>query len=410
MVDSGKHPGDLKEYFKVVNGEQLIRNLGSIALQFRDDGDWFPMQQIQGNQIEELQTFLHEKGFLPHNKPNGIYDYVTLAAVRLFQEYVRTVEGDTTIGKPDGWAGTNSTTKTSNTWKAIKRWQKDNVVNEWAGFSKDNPTKEYTKWINLLNANKQKYLANLNDILMKVETYSKASDTRKVSEWDFSSDHVHLLGIRRKQDIGDFADRKRANDDIFVLLINGMVFKFWGSTDPNANLALQDDIENEAFLVEGQHEYGFNWHKWGNAKKVYKALRPATKGVLVFRDFIDDDALKDEDIAKGLRGPVNDINIHWSGIGSFNFSAGCQVIAGQSYINHRDKPISCKQFAATSYGGLSNGLTKGAYNVCADLILALTPVGTNTVLYTLGREENLDLDSSLGRDYAGNTWIRLKNA
>ena len=36
--------------------------------------------------------------------------------------------------------------------------------------------------------------------------------------------------------------------------------------------------------------------------------------------------------------------------------------------------------------------TKGAYNVCADLILSYAPLGVTHVYYTLGREESLALD------------------
>ena len=69
----------------------------------------------------------------------------------------------------------------------------------------------------------------------------------KIDEWDTSRDKVHLIGIRRNEDA---SVGTRKNDDIFVLLVNGLVFQFWGSTDPSASLA---DRTDEAFLVEGQH-------------------------------------------------------------------------------------------------------------------------------------------------------------
>ena len=401
VVDAGKKPADLDAYFKMMHGE-MYQSINRKA--FRNDGRWFQITEDSGNQVAELQNFLHEKGFMPFNPPNGIYDYVTMAAVRLFQEYVRTIEGDASIGTPDGWAGRNEGQSVSNTWKHVKRWQQNNVVNEWATSSVTNPSPEYTKWINLLNAAKRNYVANKHPILKMIENHPHASDTRKVENWDFGTDKVHVIGIRRKQDVG-FTTRK--NDDIFVLLINGMVFKFWGSTDPSSRMTDRDD---EAFLVEGQHEYRFGFHKRHDINKVYKALRPATKGVLVFRDRDSDNALTETDIKKGLEGPNNTINIHWSGIGSFNFSAGCQVVAGESYINNRDEVVSCGSFASKSYVGLNVGKTKGAYNVCADLILALTQTGTRTILYTLGREENLNLDATLGKDYASQTLIRMINA
>jgi hypothetical protein len=91
-----------------------------------------------------------------------------------------------------------------------------------------------------------------------------------VAEWDFSpKQHVHLVGIRSSSVTGKF-------DDIFVLLLKGLVFKFQGSTEPGATkspLGLP-------FLVIGQHDYHFGWHQ-----KRYLALRPKSldTGVLVAR-------------------------------------------------------------------------------------------------------------------------------
>ena len=63
-------------------------------------------------------------------------------------------------------------------------------------------------------------------------------------------------------------------DKEFVLLIKGLVFKFQGSTDPGAT----SHQLGAPFLVQGQHDYHFGWHK-----NHHLAVRPSDKGVLVVR-------------------------------------------------------------------------------------------------------------------------------
>lgn len=394
IIDKGHKPnnflGQLTAMHSVMHAS--FRN----KERFRDNGKWFAVQEKNGTDVQVLQQFLHEAGFMPHNKPTGVFDYVTLSAARLFQEYVRTVEGISDIGKPDGIVGTN-------TWKHIDRWKRNHLKSSWGQISSQNPSEEYTKWLSLMKKAKAHFQANPHPILKMIDDYPKKSDTRKLNDWSFDSNEVHLIGIRCKENV---SQNKRVNDDLFILLLNGLVFKFWGSTDPSASMASRSD---EAFLIESQHVYRFGWHKISDEKKVYKALKPATNGVLVFRDLDNDNALTQKDIAKGIQPPNNTINIHWSGVGSANFSAGCQVIAGQSYINNEGKVVDCSAFASRSYAGLQSGQTRGAYNVIGDLILAYSAVGTDTILYTLGRDGALDLDPSLGEAYASQEVKRMKS-
>jgi hypothetical protein len=168
---------------------------------------------------------------------------------------------------------------------------------------------------------------------------------------------------------------------------------------------------DEAFLVEGQHKYRFGWHKISDENKVYRALKPFRHGVLVFRDRDDDNALTESDLKLGIDpAPNQTINIHWSGIGHANWSAGCQVIAGQSYINHHEAVVDCSAFAAAGYNSLSDSgkRTKGAYNVFADLILSFAPKGTDYLYYTLGREKSLNLSPAFGQHYAAEILKRMK--
>ncbi|WP_128763084.1 hypothetical protein [Leeuwenhoekiella aestuarii] len=167
---------------------------------------------------------------------------------------------------------------------------------------------------------------------------------------------------------------------------------------------------DEAFLVEGQHKYRLSWHKISSAQKIYKALRPYSKGVLVYRDKIAKNALTDADIKAGLDEPNTTINIHWSGDGNTNFSAGCQVIAGRSYIDPDGTLIDCSPYSAISYSGLSNGQTHGAYNVLSDLVVCYNKLGDDTVWYTLGRENNLkEIVNTFPIDFLEKTLNQLKN-
>ncbi|MGB5941927.1 MAG: peptidoglycan-binding protein [Leeuwenhoekiella sp.] len=394
--DRGKKPLAIAEFLKPYHRGMAtaLRN----KLQFRDEANfsWRSFKEETGDDIRRLQGFLKKNGFFPNAQLSGIFGYGTQAATRLFQEYVLNVEGEKSIGTPDGVVG-------SKTWYHVDRWERDKINNLWSTENAETPSQEFLKWHKILKDAKGHYTQDENTILSQVRNYPEKSDTFLPENWNTDSKEVHLLGIRRAQDKMSI---KRPNDDLFILLICGMVFKFWGSTDPSASMAGRPD---EAFLVEGQHKYRMSWHKVSSSKKVYKALRPYSKGVLVYRDRDDTNALTNEDIKAGLDVPNTTINIHWSGDGRTNFSAGCQVIAGKSYIAPDDKMIDCTDYASISYGGLANGKTRGAYNVLSDLVVCFNELNRETVWYTLGREENLEtVAKEFSADYLENLLTRLK--
>ena len=229
-------------------------------------------------------------------------------------------------------------------------------------------------------------------MLRLVGAFAGATDTRSVARWDFApGGNVHLVGIRRSERSGKF-------DDIFVLLIKGLVFKFQGSTEPGAS----SNALGAPFLVQGQHDYHFGWHK-----KEYLALRPQhlDRGVLVVRSK-DDMRLDEADLKNGLEANAS-INIHWGGKGmKFDvktWSEGCQVINGTVYLNEKNKLIDCSAFAATNNAEVagSPSKTRGAYNVLLDLVTALSSdLKGNSVKYTLLTEEDLDLDPALKQGLA----------
>src|SRR5262249_52823262 len=148
----------------------------------------------------------------------------------------------------------------------------------------------------------------------------------------------------------------------------------------------------EPCVVRGQHQYCFGWHKKSDPNRAYRAFRPVGPGVLVCRDFVQDDALTDADLTGGLQANPT-INIHWSGAGTGNWSAGCQVIEGTRYLNHRGVVVDCTAFAAPTYTALDKK-TKGAFNVLLDLITVFAPSNATSGVglhYTLLYDRDLEL-------------------
>jgi hypothetical protein len=329
--------------------------------------------------VTAMQQTLKATGFLPGGKVDGICGYRTRAAMRLFQEYVRSVERLPCV--PDGRLGPE-------TQQHLQRWTGSRLVSEWA------PTiarwqagalgqTEYSDWLSLLGKVKERYLASPTEMLRLVNAFPGKTDTRKVADWDFAPDVVHLIGVRRSEKTNKF-------DDLFTLLIKGLVFTFQGSTDPGAT----SHPLGAPFLVQGQHDYHFGWHK-----SQHLAVRPSDKGVLVVRSK-GDFRLDDADLSKGLEANST-IHIHWGGKGlKFdvnNWSEGCQVINGSAYIGPNNDRIDCSSFVATNNGEVASNpsKTRGAYNLLADLVLGLGgDLPGNTVRYTLLMEQDLALSVS----------------
>ena len=366
--------------------EQLVEGIARVPMaEVRDGGDKLTFKKHtpddkQPMTVRQVQQALSASGFFPGGAADAICGYRTLSAIRLFQEYVRTVEK--LPCDPDGRFGPQSQSH-------LKRWIDSGNKTEWT------PTierwqagtlaqAEYTEWLSLLGKVKDKYVDNPNRMLQMVNAFAGATDTKKVTQWDFNPSHIHLIGIRRNEFSGKF-------DDVFVLLIKGLVFKFQGSTEPGAS----SNPSGTPFLVQGQHDYHFGWHR-----RQYLALRPHGKGVLVVRSK-DDMHLDDRDLDNGLEANAS-INIHWGGKGGRfdvkTWSEGCQVINGTLYINHNNEFINCSGFAARNNTEVAENRskTRGAYNVLLDLVTALSgDTGSSTVKYMLLTEQDLDLDPKL---------------
>jgi hypothetical protein len=335
--------------------------------------------------VRQVQQALKAIGFFPGGEADAICGYRTLSAIRLFQEYVRTVEK--LPCDPDGRFGPQSQ-------RHLKRWIDGGIQTEWAptieGWQAGTLGQtEYTEWLSLLSRVKEKYAANPIRMLQLVNAFGGDTDTKKVAQWDFNPRHIHLIGIRRGEFSGKF-------DDVIVLLIKGLVFKFQGSTEPGAS----SNPKGTPFLVQGQHDYHFGWHQ-----RRYLALRPQGKGVLVVRSK-GDKRLNDQDLDNGLEANLT-INVHWGGKGEkrevSTWSEGCQVINGTLYINHENELIDCSGFAAINNTEVTKNRskTRAAYNVLLDLATALSgDTGSSTVKYMLLTEQDLDLDPKLRQEMA----------
>ena len=145
--DNGKIPLNRIQYLKPYHFLGVLKGTRS----FRDDDrtTWRRFKETLNTEVSDLQQFLFKAGFMPRGVIDGVFDYVTQASVRLFQEYVRSIEGVTSM-VPDGIVG-------KGTWKHINRWKAENKVSEWGKHSTTNPTPEYTQWMNLLSQAKSHY-------------------------------------------------------------------------------------------------------------------------------------------------------------------------------------------------------------------------------------------------------------
>lgn len=356
---------------------------------------WCSLAAKSNSQVATLQQNLKTIGFNPKGTADGIFGYRTMSSVRLFQEYVRTIEGDSAIGTADGIAGKNTFTR-------IDQWIANGKKADWTPAD-DKQSKIFSG----LNQLREHFLTQTPDAATTaLNNHPSPSSTRRVADWKFDPGDIHLIGIRRDDTSIILKNDKfvRRNDDIFVLLVNGVRLVFRGSTDPSPSMANREDA---AFLIRGQHEYRFGWHKistvGSNPVKVYRAFKPKSDhGVLVVR--ARKGQLTPASYTSGAQAN-NSINIHWSGAGTSNWSAGCQVIAGKKYKNIRNEIIDLSDSSSPGYADLGNK-TRGAYNLLIDLATVFSNDircgSSDTLYYTLLYESDLaNVPDSAGIDFKG---------
>ncbi|WP_116109008.1 peptidoglycan-binding domain-containing protein [Lewinella sp. IMCC34191] len=383
-------------------------------IRFRDDSRncWYYWENLAGGPIRDLTSFLQQAGFMPYASHDGIFGYVTQAAVRLFQEYVRTVSHADQHARrsppcwPDGVVG-------QDTRSYIDDWKRRGLRCRW---SNGEQSPDHKRWIGWLKAATAHYRSHPTPSMKRLGQTTRRGDSLPPAAWTFAPDDTHLIGVRRNAGERMASDR-RPPDDLFILLLAGQTFYFWGSTDPNPSPG------REGFLVEGQHRYRLNWHNIGQQRreKIYKAARPAGEGVMVIRDVHGHDALTDANRRDGFDVQPNPtFNIHWSGMGISNWSAGCQVISGKNYRNDSGDLISCADYVARTdrergerRSEQGPRLTMGAYTVLSDLVLCYTRqqnlAEKPTFLYTLIPEEAFDEVDGIRRSELSDTVQRLRS-
>ncbi len=391
MVELGSFDAGIDEsarqaYLKNAKRLMLGTGLSDFSTHLRGEGEWKGLAPVSGEPmtVADIQRFLTASGFFPFGKADGICGYRTSSAIRLFQEYVRT-DGAAEF-TPDGKWGPKCA-------EQARAWQAAGTRAEWAQWSSASPSPEYAAWLALLEQVKRTSLASPSPMLTLVNRYAGSSDTVKVADWDFDARKIHFVGIRRHEAVVKAA---QVFDDLFVLLVNGLVFKFVGSTEPGV---MGEKVTAYPFIVTGQHRYRFGWHHQSNGYKIFQALKPATNGVLVVRS--KDLALTDADLPVAAERNL-DINIHWGP--DPTWSAGCQVMQGLAYIDPRGRKQDCSTFSASGYAALGskrNGVvqTKGAYTLLADLVTAFSGAspGDNVVHYMLISDRDLALDPAVAR-------------
>src|SRR5215813_9847239 len=151
------------EHAKKLTGVENWEN----KLRGEKDGEWaeFRPLGVSAMTVAEAQRFLRDAGFFPFGKDDGICGYRTLSAIRLFQEYVRSVEGAVGIGSPDGVMGPKTISHAS-------RWKAKNQKADWVGVTAARPSPEYAKWMSLLRKAKEKYVAAPNAMLRMLNEFT----------------------------------------------------------------------------------------------------------------------------------------------------------------------------------------------------------------------------------------------
>lgn len=345
------------------------------------DGSWHGFVEQPGTPVLRLQKKLRAMGFYPFGTVDGIFGYRTQSSVRLFQEFVTVAEG-VDVGGVDGVSGPKT----------------QSIIDSWAGAGKKAPwgaaSPEYTQAIAGLRQLQQHFSTSRLKGITLLNQGAGGSASRAVADWSFDDQHLHLVGIRRNEnDVFTAADGgrpRRENEDLFILLANGKRLVFRGSTNPNPRVSQRSDVP---FILRGQHEFYFAWHKLSSLNdpsktRVYRAFKPCGNGPLIVR--AKDNLLTESSFDSA--SPNNSINIHWSGSGTVNWSAGCQVVAGKKYIDYRNEVVDLTDRAARAYSDLSAQKTRGAYNVLLDALTVFAKdarVTGDRLLYTLLYERDV---------------------
>ena len=197
-----------------------------------------------------------------------------------------------------------------------------------------------------------------------VTEFGTASDTRKLADWNFDKPgEAHLIAIRKLPLIPRVFDARK-DDALFVLLVDGKSYVFYGFTGHfDATLeGSSRDRNKTGFIAEGQHKYRIE--NSGSER----LLIPYEDGVLLFQDRDKNRELSARDIRAGLYPePIESANILWHPVGNNNTLTGIQFISEGSYMDPYDEIVS-NAAIANAAGGATNSVSVNAYDTFVDRI------------------------------------------
>ncbi len=350
------------------------------------NGRWYGFSEQPDAPVLQLQDSLRAMGFYPFGGLDGVFGYRTQSSVRLFQEFVTVADG-MDIGGVDGMVGPR-------TAAVIDDWLSEGRTAGWGEASA-----EYLEALAALRELREIFGASSQRGVRLLNDGAAASASRAVADWTFDERDLHLIGIRRNENrvftAADGGRPERRNEDLFILLANGKRLVFRGSTNPNPRVSGRPD---QPFILRGQHEFYFAWHKLSTlsdpgSTRVYRAFKPVGSGPLVVRT--RENLLTEASFESASAN--NSINIHWSGSGTKNWSAGCQVVAGRKYIDYRNEVVDLSERSSVGYSDLSGARTRGAYNVLLDAstVFARDPsLRGDRLLYTVLYEKDVQRTSA----------------
>ena len=87
----------------------------------------------------------------------------------------------------------------------MKRRQDNTVEADWNRFSSTNAQPAYRDWVTLLAKIKRNYQTQPIAILRKISAFCGRTAARRLSDWSFDPQRIHVVGIGRREEKPDNA-------------------------------------------------------------------------------------------------------------------------------------------------------------------------------------------------------------
>ena len=244
----------------------------------------------------------------------------------------------------------------------------------------------YSQWMERLKTLKVRLQEQPGLEHTMVMEFDTPSDTRKVDEWDFDTGEAHLIAIRKLPLIPRVFDARK-DDALFVLLVDGKTYVFYGFTGhfDATDQASPRDRTKTGFIAEGQHKFKID--NTGSER----LLIPYQEGVLLFQDRDKNRELSARDLKSGLYPePIETANIQWHPLGKTNTLTGVQFISENSYLDPNDEIVSSSVIDELT-GELTHNSSVNAYDTFVDRIWGEQE--RESLFYTVVDWSDFDQDS-----------------